>query len=172
MTKVTALETAVIVNIVALGTSSVNVNNIPNGPQDVKLSQVNAVLLNLKGKGLVFRDDNGVSLTVAGVKLHAELFPAQKDIETLRHESNLELNGPSKPSSAHELKLINELIDIRTKARRLAVSVTAIEDEMKPKSFVDKIRAMFPELEIVDLKLSDFDPIDLTGYPTPAFVVG
>lgn len=168
MTKVTALETAVIVNIVALGTSSVNVNNIPNGPEAVKLAQVNAVLLNLKGKGLVTRDDDGVSLTEAGVALHAELFPAQKDLDTLRHESNLELNRPAKPSSAHELKLINELIAIRTKARRLADAVTEIEAEVMPRSFSDMVRDMHPNLHIVDIKLSDIDPIDLSGLPVLA----
>lgn len=172
MTKVTALETAVIVNIVALGTSSVNVQTITNGPEAVKPSQVNAVLLNLKGKNLVSRDGEVVSLTQAGFDLHSELFPSQKDLDTLRHESNLELNSPAKPSSAHELKLINELIDIRTKARRLAVSVTAIEAEVKPKSFADKLKEMFPDLHIVDFKLANFDPIDLTGYPTPSIVVG
>ena len=169
MTKVTALETAVIVNIVALGTSSVNVNDIPNGPQAVKLSQVNAVLLNLKGKGLVSRDDNGVSLTEAGVALHVELFPAQKDLDTLRHESNLELNRPAKPSSAHELKLINELIALRTKARRLADSVTAIEEEVMPRSFSEVILGMFPNA--VNVKMAPMEPLDLMGYPTTAVVV-
>ena len=171
MTKVTALETAVIVNIVDLGTSSVNVQTIPTGPEAVKLSQVNAVLLNLKGKGLVSREGDVVSLTQAGIAVHAELFPAQKNLDTLRHESNLELNRPAKPSSAHELKLINELIELRTKARRLAESVTELEAEVMPRSFSDMIRDMYPSVHIVDIKLSDIDPIDLRGLPTSAVVV-
>jgi hypothetical protein len=169
MTKVTALETAVIVNIVALGTSSVNVQTITTGPEAVKLSQVNAVLLNLKGKGLVSRDGEGVSLTEAGVALHAELFPAQKDLDTLRHESNLELNRPAKPSSAHELKLINELIELRTKARRLAADLTELETEVMPRSFSEVIFSMFPNA--VNVKMAHIEPIDLTGYPIAAVVV-
>lgn len=169
MTKVTALETAVIVNIVALGSSSVNVQTIPNGPEAVKQAQVNAVLLNLKGKGLVSREGDTVSLTEAGVAVHAELFPAAKDLDTLRHESNLELNRPAKPSSAHELKLINELIAIRTKARRLADAVTAIEAEVMPRSFSEVILGMFPDA--VNVKMAHIDSIDLTGLPVGVAVV-
>lgn len=164
MTKVTALETAVIVNIVALGTSSVNVQNIPNGPEAVKLTQVNAVILNLKGKGLVSRDGESVSLTEIGVALHAELFPVVKDLDTLRHESNLELNRPAKPSTAHELSLINQLIELRTKARRLADSVSVLEAQVMPRSFSEVILGMFPDA--VNVKMSPVDSADMIGLPT------
>lgn len=165
MSKVTALEISVIVNIVALGSESVSVQQIPSGPYEVKPTQVNAVLLNLKGKGLVTRNGDTVSLTEAGVAVHSELFPVQKDLDTLRRESNAELNRPSKPSSAHELKLINDLIELRTKARRLADSVTALEESMKPQSFSATLQQMFPDVTVVDLKLSDIDPVELRGLP-------
>jgi superfamily II helicase len=165
MTKVTALEISVIVNIVALGSASVSVQQIASGPYEVKATQVNAVLLNLKGKGLVSRDGDTVSLTEAGVAVHVELFPVQKDLDTLRRESNAELNRPTKPSSAHELKLINDLIELRTKARRLGDSVTALEESLKPQSFSVQLQQMFPDVEFVDLKLSDINPVDLSGLP-------
>jgi len=169
MTKVTALETAVIVNIVALGSSSVNVQNIPNGPEVIKQAQVNAVVLNLKGKGLVVREGDTVSLTEAGVAVHAELFSVAKDLDTLRHESNLKLNRPAKPSSAHELKLINELIEIRTKARRLSAAVSEIEAEVMPRSFSEIILSMFPNA--VNVKMAHIEPIDLMGLPVGVAVV-
>jgi hypothetical protein len=169
MTKVTALETAVIVNIVALGSSSVNVQTITNGPEAVKQAQVNAVLLNLKGKGLVAREGDTVSLTEAGVAVHAKLFPAVKDLDTLRHESNLELNRPAKPSSAHELKLINELIEIRTKARRLSAVISEIEAEVMPRSFSEVILGMFPNA--VNVKMAHIEPIEMMGLPVGVAVV-
>ena len=126
MTKVTALETAVIVNIVALGSSSVNVQTIPNGPEAVKQAQVNAVLLNLKGKGLVAREGDAVSLTEAGVASYAELFPASKDLDTLRHESNLELSE-NVPMSVEELKLTNQLIEVRKSVNKIGKTLFALQ---------------------------------------------
>ena len=83
----------------------------------------------------------------------------------MRRESNAELNRPAKPSSAHELKLINDLIELRTKARRLGDSVTALEESLKPQSFSVQLQQMFPDVEFVDLKLSDINPVDLSGLP-------
>ena len=153
MTKVTALETAVIVNIVALGSSSVNVQDIPNGPEAVKLAQVNAVLLNLKGKGLVARDEATVSLTADGVAVHAELFPAQKDLDVLRLASNIELNQQA-PVSEEAQALIAALVAIRKSAKRLGKAVTALEDAVKVKADAE-----------VDLPMAHIEPADLTGLP-------
>jgi len=149
MTKVTALETAVIVNIVALGSSSVNVQDIPNGPEVVKLAQVNAVLLNLKGKGLVVRHESTVSLTADGVAVHAELFPAQKDLDALRLASNIELSQQA-PVSEEAQALIAALVAIRKSAKRIGKAVSALEDAVKADS---------------DLPMAHIEPADLTGLP-------
>ena len=151
MTKVTALETAVIVNIVALGSLSVNVQDITNGPESVKLAQVNAVLLNLKGKGLVARDEATVSLTADGVAVHSELFPAQKDLDALRLASNIELNQQA-PVSEEAQALIAALVAIRKSAKRLGKAVTALEDAVKADAEVD-------------LPMAHIEPADLTGLP-------
>lgn len=151
MTKVTALETAVIVNIVALGSSSVNVQDIPNGPEAVKLSQVNAVLLNLKGKGLVSRDESTVSLTADGVAVHAELFPAQKDLDALRLASNIELSQQAPVSEAAQA-LIASLAAIRKSAKRIGKAITALEDAVKADA-------------VVDLPMAHIENDDLTGLP-------
>lgn len=151
MTKVTALETAVIVNIIALGSSSVNVQDIPSGPQAVKLSQVNAVLLNLKGKGLVSRDESTVSLTADGVAVHAELFPAQKDLDALRLASNIELSQPA-PVSEEAQALIAQLVAIRKAVKRIGKSVMALEEAVQAESNVD-------------LPMAHIENDDLTGLP-------
>lgn len=127
MTQVTALERAVIRNIAVSTSVEVLVKEISSGPETVKDNQVNAVILNLKKKGLVAQSaPNVVALTADGVAVHAAEFPVAKDLDTLRHESNLELNRV-RPMSVEELVLTNHLVDLRKSSNKIDVMIAALQ---------------------------------------------
>mgnify|MGYP007092278559 CR=1 FL=1 len=127
MTQVTALERAVIRNIAVSTSVEVLVKEISSGPEAVKDNQVNAVILNLKKKGLVSQSaPNVVALTADGVAVHAVEFPAAKDLDTLRHESNLELNRV-RPMSVEELVLTNQLVDLRKSSNKIDAMIAALQ---------------------------------------------
>lgn len=138
MTQITSLERAVIRNIaVAMmsTTSDIMVKDLSKGPEAIKPNQVNAVILNLTRKGLVtVFNSESVLLTEAGGDVHSREFPAQKDLDTLRHESNVELSK-ERPMSVEELTMTNQLIDIRkaslkVKARLEALSIALLADSL------------------------------------------
>jgi len=126
MTQVTALERAVIRNIAVSASVEVLVKEIINGPETVKDTQVNAVILNLKKKGLVASVNKEiVQLTVEGQEVHSREFPAAKDLDTLRHESNLEL-AKERPMSVEELTLTNKLIELRKSANKVQIMLESL----------------------------------------------
>lgn len=143
MTQVTALERAVIRNIAVSTSVEVLVKEISSGPEAVKDNQVNAVILNLKKKGLVSQSaPNVVALTADGVAVHAVEFPAPKDLDTLRHESNLELNRV-RPMSVEELVLTNQLVDLRKSANKIdamlaGLQVALISDRLLKEALEDQ----------------------------------
>lgn len=143
MTQVTALERAVIRNIAVSTSVEVLVKEISSGPEAVKDNQVNAVILNLKKKGLVSQSaTNVVALTAAGVAVHADEFPVVKDLDTLRHESNVELSKEH-PMSVEELVLTNQLIDIRKSANKIdamlaGLQVALISDRLLKEALEDQ----------------------------------
>lgn len=127
MTQVTSLERAVIRNIAVSTAAAVLVKAISSGPETIKDTQVNAVILNLKKKGLVtVSDAQTVSLTADGESVHSREFPSVKDLHTLRHESNLEL-AQVKPMSVEELVLTNQLIDVRKSANKIGKALFALQ---------------------------------------------
>jgi len=127
MTQVTVLERAVIRNIAVSTSVAVLVKEISSGPEAVKDNQVNAVILNLKKKGLVAQSTpNVVELTADGLAVHAVEFPTPKDLDTLRHESNLELNRV-RPMSVEELVLTNQLVDLRTASNKIDAMIAAFQ---------------------------------------------
>lgn len=152
MTKVTALEIAVIANIAAAGVENVSVKSVHEGPKEIKATQVSAVILNLKGKGLVTRNGDNVSLTSEGVAVHAALFPtAEKDLDALRLASNIELSQQAQVSE-EEQALIAQLVAIRKAVKRIGKSVTALEEAVQAESNVD-------------LPMEHIETADLTGLP-------
>lgn len=152
MTKVTALEIAVIANVAAAGVENVSVKSVHEGPQEIKATQVSAVILNLKGKGLVVRDGDNVSLTAEGVAVHSELFPStEKDLDALRLASNIELSQQA-PVSEEEQALVAQLVAIRKAAKRIGKAVVALEEAVKTDSEVD-------------LPMEHIESADLTGLP-------
>lgn len=127
MTQVTSLERAVIRNIAVSTTAAVLVKSISSGPETIKDTQVNAVILNLKKKGLVaVSDAQTVTLTVEGESVHNREFPSVKDLDTLRHESNVEL-AQVQPMSVEELKLTNQLIEVRKSANKIGKALFALQ---------------------------------------------
>jgi superfamily II helicase len=137
MTKVTALEIAVIANVAVAGVENVSVKSVHEGPQEIKATQVSAVILNLKGKGLVTRDGDNVSLTAAGIAVHNELFPTEEQyLENLRMASNVELSRQA-PVSEEEQALVAQLVAIRKAAKRIGKAVVAMEEAVKADSEVD-----------------------------------
>ena len=126
MTQVTSLERAVIRNIAVSTTAAVLVKSISSGPETIKDTQVNAVILNLK-KGLVaVSDAQTVTLTSEGESVHNREFPSVKDLDTLRHESNLELSE-NIPMSVEELKLTNQLIEVRKSVNKIGKALFALQ---------------------------------------------
>lgn len=126
MTQVTTLERAVIRNIAVSTSVEVLVKAISNGPEAVKDTQVNAVILNLKKKGFVVSvAKDTVQLTDAGCEVHAREFPSAKDLDTLRHESNLEL-AKERPMSVEELALTNKLIELRKATNKVQVMLESL----------------------------------------------
>lgn len=126
MTQVTALERAVIRNIAVSTSVEVLVKEISNGPEAVKDTQVNAVILNLKKKGLVVSvTKDTVQLTATGSEVHSREFPSTKDLDTLRHESNLEL-AKERPMSVEELALTNKLIELRKATNKVQVMLESL----------------------------------------------
>jgi len=136
MTQVTALERAVIRNIVVAQSVEVLIKSISLGPESVKDTQVNAVLLNLKKKGLVVVVAHVVALTDEGKAVHDREFPVAKDLETLRHESNLELNK-ERPMSVEELVLTNRLIDVRKAAHKIDIMLENLRLSLIAEEVVD-----------------------------------
>lgn len=130
MTQVTALERAVIRNIaVAMRSSAPNImiKDLSKGPEAIKPNQVNAVILNLTRKGLVaVFNSESVLLTEAGGEVHSSEFPVAKDLDTLRHESNLEL-AQVKPMSVEELVLTNQLIEVRKSANKIDAMLAGLQ---------------------------------------------
>ena len=130
MTQVTALERAVIRNIAVAMRSfdaDIMIKDLSNGPEAIKPNQVNAVILNLTRKGLVaVFNSESVLLTEAGGEVHSREFPVAKDLDTLRHESNLEL-AQVKPMSVEELVLTNQLIDIRKSANKIGAMLAGLQ---------------------------------------------
>lgn len=148
MTKVTALEIAVIANVAAAGVNNVSVKSVHEGPQEIKSTQVSAVILNLKGKGLVVREGDNVSLTAEGVAVHAELFPStEKDLDALRLASNIELSQQA-PVSEEEQALFAQMVAIRKAAKRIGKAVVALEEAIKADFEVDQ---PVEHIEAVDL---------------------
>jgi hypothetical protein len=129
MTQVTTLERAVVRNIGIALSAQVLAKAISEGPESIKANQVGAVLLNLKRKGLVVVDGDTVSLTEEGAAVHSREFPVAKDLDTLRHESNIELSK-NRPMSVEELTLTNELIAVRKAALKIGHSLTALHAGM------------------------------------------
>lgn len=130
MTQVTALERAVIRNIaVAMRSSApeIMIKDLSKGPEAIKPNQVNAVVLNLTRKGLVaVFNSEAILLTEAGGEVHSREFPVAKDLDTLRHESNLEL-AQAQPMSVEELKLTNQLIDVRKSANKISKALAGLQ---------------------------------------------
>lgn len=129
MTQVTALERAVIRNIAVAMRSSdpeIMIKDLSKGPEAIQPNQVSAVVLNLTRKGLVaVFNSEAILLTEAGGDVHSREFPAQKDLDTLRHESNLELAEPQ-PMTVKELVLTNQLIDLRKSVNKVEVMLNAL----------------------------------------------
>ena len=130
MTQVTALERAVIRNIAVAMRSyapEIMIKDISKGPEAIKPNQVNAVILNLTRKGLVaVFNSESILLTEAGGEVHAREFPAVKDLDTLRHESNLELSKVQ-PMSLEELVLTNKIIDLRKSVNKVDMMLAGLQ---------------------------------------------
>lgn len=129
MTQVTALERAVIRNIAVAMRSSdpeIMIKDLSKGPEAIQPNQVSAVVLNLTRKGLVaVFNSEAILLTEAGGDVHSREFPEQKDLDTLRHESNIELSK-TQPMSVEELVLTNQLIDLRKSVNKVEVMLNAL----------------------------------------------
>lgn len=146
MTQVTALERAVIRNIaVAMRSSApeIMIKDLSKGPEAIKPNQVNAVVLNLTRKGLVaVFNSEAILLTEAGGEVHTREFPVAKDLDTLRHESNLELSKVQ-PMSVEELVLTNKLIDLRKSVNKvetmlMGLQVALISDRLLKEALEDQ----------------------------------
>jgi len=130
MTQVTALERAVIRNIAVAMRSSdpeIMIKDLSKGPEAIKPNQVSAVVLNLTRKGLVaVFNSEAILLTEDGADVHRREFPFAKDLDTLRHESNVELSKEH-PMSVEELVLTNKIIDLRKSANKIDVLLASLE---------------------------------------------
>lgn len=130
MTQITQLEREVISSIAKLGYRSVKASDIHSISNIIKKAQVNAVLLNLKRKGmLTVMADGFTSLTVHGLNLFNTQYsevsysPAQKE-----HNTKM-LFG--RPMSRSELTFVNDCIALRNQTFKTGRTIVKIKSWLK-----------------------------------------
>lgn len=126
MTQVTQLEREVISSIAKLGYRSVKTSEIHTISDIIKKAQVNAVLLNLKRKGMVTIMVDGItSLTVHGLNsFNTNYGEAVLSDNQTAHNAKM-LFG--RPMSRDELTFVNKCIDIRNQGVKVGRSIKNIK---------------------------------------------
>lgn len=130
MTQITQLEREVISSIAKLGYRSVKASEIHTISDIIKKAQVNAVLLNLKRKGMVTVLADGVtSLTVQGMNSFNTQYGdvACSDIQK-EHNAQM-LFG--RPMSREELKFVNNCIELRNQSVKTGRTIVKIKAWLK-----------------------------------------
>lgn len=126
MTQVTQLEREVISSIAKLGYRSVKSADIHTISDVVKKAQVNAVLLNLKRKGMITVMADGVtSLTVHGLNLFNTQYGEDMYSPTQKEHNAKMLFG--RPMNREELKFVNNCIELRNQAVKAGRTVVKIK---------------------------------------------
>ena len=130
MTQVTQLEREVISSIAKLGYRSVKTADIHTISDVIKKAQVNAVLLNLKRKGIVTIMSDGVtSLTVHGLNSFNTNYG-----ETVTSTAQTVHNAKmlfGRPMTRDELTFVNKCIDIRNQGVKGGKTIKGIKEWLR-----------------------------------------
>jgi hypothetical protein len=130
MTQITQLEREVISSIAKLGYRSVKASEIHTISDIIKKAQVNAVLLNLKRKGMVTVLADGVtSLTVHGMNSfntqHGDVV-----YSSVQKEHNAKMLF-GRPMSSSELTFVNNCIELRNQSVNTGRTIVKIKNWLK-----------------------------------------
>jgi hypothetical protein len=127
MTQVTQLEREVISSIAKLGYRSVKTSEIHTISDIIKKAQVNAVLLNLKRKGMVTIMVDGIaSLTVQGLNSFNTNYGDKATFDAQSAHNAKMLFG--RPMSRDELTFVNKCIDIRNQGVKVSKTIKGIKE--------------------------------------------
>ena len=126
MNQVTQLEREVISSIAKLGYRSVKTSEIHTISDIIQKAQVNAVLLNLKRKGMVTIMVDGIaSLTVQGLNSFNTNYgdKVTSDVQSAHNAKMLF----GRPMNRDELTFVNKSIDIRNQGVKLGKTIKGIK---------------------------------------------
>jgi hypothetical protein len=127
MTQVTQLEREVISSIAKLGYRSVKTSEIHTISDIIKKAQVNAVLLNLKRKGMVTIMVDGIaSLTVHGLNSFNTNY-GEKPMSDVQSAHNAKMLF-GRPMNRAELTFVNKCIDIRNQGVKVGKTIKGIKE--------------------------------------------
>jgi len=130
MTQVTQLEREVISSIAKLGYRSVKTTDIHTISDVIKKAQVNAVLLNLKRKGIVTVMTDGVtSLTVHGLNSFNTNYGETVKVDNQTAHNATMLFG--RPMTRDELTFVNKCIDIRNQGVKVGKTIKGIKEWLR-----------------------------------------
>mgnify|MGYP003530972240 FL=1 len=126
MTQVTQLEREVISSIAKLGYRSIKTSEIHTISDIIKKAQVNAVMLNLKRKGMVTIVVDGLaSLTVHGLNSFNTNYGEKATFNNQSVHNAKMLFG--RPMSRDELSFVNNCIDIRNQSVKTGKTIKNIK---------------------------------------------